>query len=178
MSRLIIAALLLVACGGQGGDPGSFSIASGLQLRPIPVAEREPAPSFSEPLLIGEGTITQEIYAGKVAVVNFWGSWCGPCRREMPLFEALWKTYGPQGVQFVGMDVRRDQRAAAIAFMEEFNVTYPSGYDPDSSVAHAFGVRVMPATFVIDKQGRIAARALGAVTDEVAFRKILDAELA
>lgn len=176
MARLLIVALVLVGC-GQGDTSATFSIASGLQLRPIPAAERQAAPSFDEPLLVGEGRISQEIYAGKVAVVNFWGSWCGPCRREQPLLEALWKTYGPLGVQFVGVDVRRDQRAAAIAFVEEFDVTYPSAYDPDSSVAHAFGIRVMPGTYIVDKQGRIAAIAIGAVTDEVAFRKILDAEL-
>lgn len=177
MRRYLILLLLLSAC-AQADRSGAFAIASGLQLRPIAVADRKPVPRFKEDALLGDGVITEAFFDGKVAVVNFWGSWCGPCRKEQPLLEALWKEYQAKDVVFLGMNVRRDQRAAAKAFIDEFEVTYPSAYDPDSTVAYAFGLRVMPGTYVIDRQGRIAAQAIGAVTDEVAFRQLLDAELA
>lgn len=111
-------------------------------------------------------------------MVNFWGSWCGPCRREQGALEALWKEYRPRGVQFVGINTRRDQRAAAMAFVREFSVTYPLIYNPDSRIAFAFGVRTMPASFVIDREGRIAAMIVGALRDEADLRRLLDRELA
>lgn len=178
MSRILIVVLALTASCAQAGRAGTFSIASGLQLQAIAPGDREPVPAFREEALTGGKPLTEAFFAGSVGVINFWGSWCGPCRKEQPLLEAMWKTYGPRGVRFLGVNVRRDQRAAAKAFLEEFAVTYPSLYDPDSTVAHAFGLRFMPGTYVIDRQGRIAAQAIGAVTDEVRFRALLDAELA
>lgn len=169
--------LVLASC-ARADQSGTISIASGLEFRPIPVASRKAAPAFSEEALAGGPAITQAIYAGRVGVVNFWGSWCGPCRKEEPLLERLSKEYAPRDVTFLGVNTRRDQRAAAKAFLEEFSVTYPSAYDPDSTIAYRFGVRVMPATFVIDRQGRIAAQVIGAITDEVGFRRLLDAESA
>lgn len=176
MARLLVLALLLAGC-GQADRSGAFAIASGLQLRPIAEGARKPLPSFREEALMGGEEITQGFLRGSVSVVNFWGSWCGPCRKEQPLLEEMWKQYGPRGVKFLGINVRRDQRAAAKAFVDEFSVTYPSAYDPDSTVAYAFGLRVMPGTYVIDREGRIAAQAIGAVTDEAGFRRLLDAEL-
>jgi DsbE subfamily thiol:disulfide oxidoreductase len=159
-----------------GSAGGRLGIASGTNIVPVAIPDREPGPSFSGPSLRPGSPIGEAVYAGKVALVNFWGSWCGPCRREQPVLERLWKEYGPRGVQFLGV-AERDQKAAALAFLEEFGVTYPSVYDPDSSVAFRFKVRVMPNTFVIDRRGRIAARIVGAADDEVVLRRILDAEL-
>lgn len=175
MKRGLVILLVLASC-ARADQSGTISIATGLEFRPVPVSARKAAPSFSEEALTGGPAITQAIYAGKVGVVNFWGSWCGPCRKEEPLLERLSQEYAPRGVTFLGVNTRRDQRAAAKAFLEEFSVTYPSLYDPDSTVAFRFGVRVMPATFVIDRQGRIAAQIIGAITDEVGFRTLLDAE--
>jgi alkyl hydroperoxide reductase subunit AhpC len=76
------------------------------------------------------------------------------------------------------VNTRRDQKAAALAYLDEFDVTYPSIYDPDSAIAYAYRVRVMPATFVIDEEGKIAATILGAVLTSRDLGELLDEELA
>lgn len=113
---------------------------------------------------------------GTVGVVNFWGSWCGPCREEQRGLEALWQEYRGRGVQFIGMN-ERDQKAAALAYLDEFGVSYPSLWDPDAAQSYRFKVRYMPATYVIDRSGRIAATIVGAIEDPGDLRALLDAEL-
>lgn len=172
--------LLLIAagCTDARGAPGSLGTTYGFNVVVVPAPEREPAPPFSgEAVRPGEGPVSSALFSGTVGIVNFWGSWCGPCRREQPLLERLWKEYRPRGVRFVGVNTRRDARANAIAFLDEFGVTYPSVYDPDSRIAFSFGVRVMPATYVIDRDGRIAAFTIGAFRTEADLRRLLDVVL-
>ena len=109
--------------------------------------------------------------------MNFWGSWCGPCLREQPALEAVAKEYASKPVQFLGINTRRDQRSAALAFVDQFHVTYPSVFNPDSSIAYDFRVRFMPATFVVDRQGRIAAEFIGAIASLIELRALIDSEL-
>ena len=87
------------------------------------------------------------------------------------------KEYASRPVQFLGINTRRDQKAAALAFLDEFHVTYPSVFNPDSSIAFDFRVRFMPATFVIDRQGKIAAEFIGAIASASELRAIIDSEL-
>jgi thiol-disulfide isomerase/thioredoxin len=165
--------LVLIACTGSGGGLG---VTSGFNTISIDAADRHAVPAFSGEELKGGAPISSSELAGKVGVVNFWGTWCGPCRREQPMLQALSKDYGST-VQFLGINARRDQKAAALAYLDEFNVTYPSIYNPDSSIAYQFKVRFMPATFVIDKQGRIAAEVIGALRSEADLRALIDSEL-
>ncbi len=167
------ALLLLVAC-TSAGQGGSIQVATSFNILRVQPAMRNVAPPVTGEMLAGDPVDL----GGNVAVVNFWGSWCGPCREEQPRLEATWKRYADRGVVFVGVNTRRDQRAAALAFLEEFDVTYPSVYDPASEIAFEFGVRFMPATFVIDRQGRIAAQVVGALRAEDDLTVILDEELA
>ena len=161
-------ASLALACGGlsactSGGPLGDIEVATGTNHAVFPSDERKPAPAFSgESLLDPDETITEASVAGQVAVLNFWGSWCGPCRAEEPILEEAHRAFGDE-VAFLGVNTRRDQRAAAIAFIEEFDVSFPSVYDPSSRIAASFGVRVMPATFILDENGRIAVQIIGAV---------------
>jgi thiol-disulfide isomerase/thioredoxin len=173
----IALAMLLVgvlgACTGTGS--GGIGIKTGLEAVSFPVAKRKPAPAFSGITLQDGRPISSAILAGKVGVVNFWGSWCGPCRLEQGPLETMSKQYGDR-VQFLGINARRDQKDAALAYLKGFNVTYPSVYNPDSSIAFDFHVRFMPATFVIDRQGRIAAQFIGAI-QSTALRAVIDSEL-
>jgi thiol-disulfide isomerase/thioredoxin len=103
-----------------------------------------------------------------VVVVNFWGSWCAPCRSEAPTLAVLSQEYRSKGVQFVGVDIR-DSPASAQAFVQNFGISYPSLNDPADEIALAFRSTVPPAaipsTLVIDRDGHIAGRVIGQASD-------------
>jgi cytochrome c biogenesis protein CcmG/thiol:disulfide interchange protein DsbE len=124
----------------------------------------EPAPDFALPLVSDPGrSVRLSSMRGDVVVLNFWGTWCGPCREETPALQAAWTRWEPEGVKFLGVDVLDDESAAR-AFQEEFGVTYPSGSDPSASLADDFGYVGLPATYVIDEQGIMRFRFVGAVS--------------
>ncbi|HEY7429456.1 MAG TPA: TlpA disulfide reductase family protein [Streptosporangiaceae bacterium] len=106
-------------------------------------------------------------YSGDVVVMNFWGSWCTPCRAEAPTLASLSRRYDGRGVRFLGIDIR-DSTATAKAFLSNFHIGYPSLNDPGDEVALAFRGAVTPAgiptTLVIGRDGRIAARIVGEVS--------------
>jgi thiol-disulfide isomerase/thioredoxin len=129
-----------------------------------------PMPAISEPALDG-GRITPTTYRGDVVVVNFWASWCGPCRKEQPGLERLWGEYEERGVQFLGVNFR-DDPAAALTYLDEFEVTYPSVED-DGVIAHRFRVPYLPATVLVDRSGQMRYRLLGA-QDEAVVRGYLE----
>ena len=98
--------------------------------------------------------------------LNFWASWCTPCRREMPAFEQAWQQHREQGVTFLGLAVN-DFEGDARAFSEEVGVTYPLGMDVDDMVANAYLVGVMPTTYFIDREGNLARKLSGYVNQGV-----------
>ena len=117
-----------------------------------------PMPALEGEWLMGDG-LPAGALRGKVVVVNFWGSWCGPCRKEQPVLQRLSEEYEGR-VQFVGVDFIDDQ-AAAREFVREFGVTYPSVVD-DGPLAHRFGVPYAPSTFLVDRGGEMRYQLLGA----------------
>lgn len=100
-------------------------------------------------------------YAGKVVVINVWGQWCGPCRSEIPELQKVYDATRNDGVAFLGIDVRDNDRDAAVDFVVDRKVTYASIYDPPMRTMIAFGGRypttVIPSTVVLDRQHRVAA---------------------
>ena len=120
----------------------------------------EPMPKLAGTTLQGESFDAAD-YRGKVLVINFWASWCAPCREEAPILEATWERLQNEGVQFVGVD-SRDQDAAGRAFVKEFGITYPSVKDPSGKVAFEFGINAgLPGTVVVNREGRMVYRLLG-----------------
>lgn len=124
------------------------------------------APAVSGPL-VGGGRLSLASYRGHVVVLNFWGSWCTPCREEAPSLAQLARQYGPSGVRFLGIDIR-DSPASAQAFTSDFRISYPSLNDPSDNLALNFRDTVPPAgiptTLVISRSGRIISRVIGGVT--------------
>lgn len=100
-------------------------------------------------------------FAGKVVVINVWGQWCGPCRAEIDQLQQVYNATRAKGVEFLGIDVRDNNRDAAVDFVVDRKVTYPSIYDPAMRTMMAFGGKypttVIPSTVVLDRQHRVAA---------------------
>jgi peroxiredoxin len=124
------------------------------------------APDFTATSLTGT-TIKLSSYRGKTVVLNFWGSWCPPCRKEAPTLAVLAQQYRSQGVAFLGDDVG-DTPSNALAFTSSVGITYPSINDPGYLVVAKFSevapVNNTPTTVVIDKTGHVAGMVLGAVS--------------
>jgi thiol-disulfide isomerase/thioredoxin len=143
-----------------GGPHGHLAAGDGVV---VPVAQRPLLPDIRLSGLDGR-PLSLRSYRGAVTVLNFWGSWCGPCRGEERGLSLLSRAY-PGRVHFLGVDVR-DERAAAGAFRRFYKVTYPSFFDPTNRVAlifHTVQPATTPETFVIDASGRLEARFTGAV---------------
>lgn len=111
------------------------------------------------------GEVAPADYAGDVLVVNFWATWCGPCRAEQPALQQVWTQYRDRGVDFVGVNYR-DDAAAAGAWVDEFGVTYPSVEDPPGGWADDFALRGAPTTYIADAGGTIRYQITGAVTTD------------
>jgi thiol-disulfide isomerase/thioredoxin len=169
----VTAAAALALAGCSGGSIGentpassgqSFVSASGATI--FRAGSRPAAPDISGTTLAGKH-LSLARFRGSVLVINFWGSWCGPCRAEAPDLSALATSMGARGIRFLGIDIR-DDPVSADAFIHTFGIPYPSLNDPSSSLALAFRQTVPPAgiptTLVIDRDGRIAARVEGSVT--------------
>jgi thiol-disulfide isomerase/thioredoxin len=108
-----------------------------------------------------EATGGDHDFAGKVVVINIWGQWCGPCRSEIPELQKVYDATKANGVAFLGIDVRDNNREAAVDFVVDRKVTFPSIYDPAMRTMIAFGGKypttVIPSTVVLDRQHRVAA---------------------
>jgi thiol-disulfide isomerase/thioredoxin len=148
---------------GAGGDYRFVQSAPGIES--VAVGDREAAPKLSGTQVNGQ-PFDLATNRGSVTVVNFWASWCAPCRAETPNLESVAKQTQSSGVRFVGVNVK-DSRSAAASFLRDKGVTYPSLYDDDGSLAATWPVPVtLPSTVVLDRQGRIAARFRAAVSSD------------
>jgi len=147
------------------------ALAYGLTARgPGPLSEG-PAPDFTLGLFDG-GQLSLSELRGQVVVVNFWASWCPPCRDEAPIFEATWRRYRERGVTFVGVN-SKDTEPPARAFIEEFGITYPSGPDLHNRIAGLYHVQGVPETYIITPEGEIAEVFIGSPT-EAQLTAVLD----
>ena len=142
----------------------------------IPEDERGSAPEFGGTLLGDGERLDSEELVGQVVVLNFWGSWCAPCRVETPEFSEVAADLADDGVQFVGVNVKEPSEQFALAFVERFAIGFPSFYDPRGEIALAFRdypANAIPSTIILDPEGRVAAVYTGAVTQDD-LRRVLD----
>jgi len=175
----VAAAAVLAAAGCDGGaiaadtpaSSGQSFVGHSYESTFYQPGHRPTAPPVSGTTVTGQHLSLSQL-RGNTVVVNFWGSWCAPCRAEAPALGELARQLRPNGVRFVGVDIR-DEPDSAVAFMQQFNVGYPSLSDPEDEIALDFRSTVPPAdiptTLVIDRSGRIAARIFGAST----YRQLL-----
>ncbi|MFZ1770045.1 MAG: TlpA disulfide reductase family protein [Caldilinea sp.] len=130
------------------------------------------APPFTFTTFQGE-TIALEDLRGQGVVLNFWASWCNPCRDEAALLEATWRREKDNGIVFIGLDYL-DQEPAAKAYLAEFDITYPSGPDLQSAAARRYGIKGVPETFFIDPQGNIQELVIGPIVSQNRLDELLD----
>lgn len=160
LSSLVMAALLLI------GPPGR-SAGGGSALTPVPdrISDGALAPGFQSETPAGE-PISLEALRGRPVVLNFWATWCGPCRVEMPALQRASERYAGDGLTILAVNAM-EPADRVTGFMEELGLTFPAVLDPDGEILDLYGVRVFPTTIVVDAEGRIRAEHYGPLTDEL-----------
>jgi thiol-disulfide isomerase/thioredoxin len=172
LAGAVAAVLALGACdsgpiGNSGPGSNGQSYVSGSPGTTVYRAASGPAVPRVTGTLLSGSKFTLAQYHGHVVVLNFWGSWCTPCRAEAPYLAKLSRSFSTKGVRFLGVDIR-DSPATAEAFQRDFAISYPSLNDPADEIALDFRDTVPPAgiptTLVIGRDGRVAARVIGEVS--------------
>jgi thiol-disulfide isomerase/thioredoxin len=161
LAALVLGAVVVLsACSSGGSSDGTYRFTGATKIGAvISPADRRPVHEFSGSLLAG-GTYRLQQDDGKVTVINFWGTWCGPCTVETPQFGQMYNTYRSRDVTFVGVDVKEAGRGDPKAFVAQHQIRYPIVYDEDGETAIRLGnipTQAMPFTVVLDKQHRVAA---------------------
>ena len=159
---VVVAATTLTVSGCSATTSGAPSrlLINGLVLAS---PDRSVTPAVAGTTLTGDH-FDISTWRGQIVVINFWGSWCAPCRTEAPNLQRVAMQTHSSGVRFLGIDIR-DSRDSALGFERSFGITYPSVFDQASTQGLKFGhlaPQATPSTLVLDRQGRVAARFIGA----------------
>lgn len=162
----LLAGFVMAALTLANPSPMLDSSGSGMPTSvPDRVAEGEPAPDFTAETAAGDRVALSD-YAGQPVLLNFWATWCAPCRVEMPALQAASERYADEGVVVLAVNAseRRDQ---VEGFMDELGLTFPAVLDPEGEIVDLYEVRVFPTTIWIDGQGVVRAEHFGALDDEL-----------
>ena len=136
-------------------EPINYKLVPNLQQ----MSDQSAAPQFTLPTLEG-GKVSLKDFRGKLLMLNFWASWCIPCREEMPAMERLYQRHKELGFVILGVNVK-DNKKSALSFVRKLNITFPIGFDPDGEVGLLYGAWGLPTTYLIDTKGIALARAWG-----------------
>jgi cytochrome c biogenesis protein CcmG/thiol:disulfide interchange protein DsbE len=153
MRRLLTLGLVIGIAAAAAGCGGS-TLGEGHRAATAPPDDRQPAKAFSVPALLGSGTVSLAAERGRPVILNFWASWCEPCKRETPTLERFARSHPRWRV--VGI-AHNDDASAARAFARRYAVSYRLGLDRSGMVGEAYGITGLPYTFVIDRLGRVVS---------------------
>jgi len=140
--------------------------------KPKPTASGNASPEFTVTDIDGKKRSLSD-YRGKVVLLDFWATWCTPCRAEIPHFVEMQQKYGPQGFQVVGISMDDDAKPVK-EFYRQFNMNYPVAVGDDKLAQSFGGVLGLPVNFIIDREGRIHAKYLGATDVSVIDKAVSD----
>ena len=171
MKRWIRLALVTVIVGGVVGLL-AYGFTRDSRYIQSPLIAKQ-APSFTLALFDGK-VIRLEDLRGKVVFLNFWASWCVPCRAEARRIEGAWQKYKDRGVVFLGANIQ-DKEEDARAFMNEFGITYLNGRDESGKIAVDYGVWGIPESFFIDGRGQITYKHVGEISSQIIDAKLDEA---
>ena len=169
LSVLLVAGLLGLLVWKVSHQVGQTTIASEVRK-----GKRPPVPSFSLPQLNASGNLASTSLSGKAGVINFWASWCIPCREEAPLLDDASRRWASRGVTVLGID-HQDFAGDARRFMRRYGMTYPNLVDKGDKLYTRFGLTGVPETFCFNRAGDVVAHVPGAVTRETLDQCIRDA---
>jgi len=164
MALLLVASVLAgCASGNDASAPqgGSFELVTpgGKTEFEYLVGDRQPLGEIAGPAVVGDRRISLDDYPDTVIVLNFWGAWCAPCRAEAPYLATAFNDVRAKGVQFVGINVKEQNRSDAVDFEESRKIPYPSIFDQQMRTLlsiRGFPINAIPATIVLDRQHRVA----------------------
>jgi peroxiredoxin len=157
-----LAAFLLMVPFAAASDPMDLggNVKRAFDKAGLPLAgEKRPIIDFSLKLVDGR-TISLSDFRGKVVFLNFWATWCPPCREEMPSMQALYRRFREQGLEILAVDIM-ENRKTVTNFLSDNDLTFPTVLDPDGRVSGSYGVQAVPATFIVDRDGKLILRAVG-----------------
>ncbi len=162
--------LLTLACGvfligGCKKDENQNANAAAATTNGTAVSESDKLPDFTLKSLTGDEVNLRQLEGQKVVVVNFWATWCGPCRHEIPDFNDVYSRYRDRGVEFLGIAVDESPETVLPEFLQDHPISYPILLgSPD--LTFRYGVRGLPTTFIIDRAGKITKRTIGAMSTQ------------
>jgi thiol-disulfide isomerase/thioredoxin len=169
MRRLLVVVVLALVVSGVAGllviglmNQDDVTAPAASPLAAVQLKEGTAAPPIEGEALDGSRRLDLATYRGRSVIVNFWASWCGPCRSEAPQLVSFAKAH-PE-VQMLSVNSNDLSRAAAVAFAAKAQWTWPNVFDPSAGIQQAWGVGGLPATFLVDGAGKLRARKLGGTT--------------
>jgi len=153
----------LVSCTAKPQEKSSEALARAFEEAGLRVLkERIPSRDFSLPIASSGRAQSLSGFKGKVVFLNFWATWCGPCRAEMPSMNALYSKYREKGLEIIAVNIM-EKEADVIAFMENNKLSFPAYLDTDGAVSNSYGIQSIPSSFLIDREGKIVVRLVGSI---------------
>lgn len=159
-NMLLIALSIFMVAGCDAAKPG---IKQGLK----PKESASAAPDFNLTTVVEGNKITLSALKGKVVIINFWATWCRPCRKEIPGFIKIYERYKTKEVEIIGISLDRMSGGDMASFIQQYNINYPVVFGDNKVTEDYGGIRAIPTTFIVDKKGTIRSKHIGYTSQEV-----------